>query len=296
MGVRVSVLAAALLLVTTVASTAGQEMYSKEWYDRFRGPMSAPAEPFKVVGTIYYVGAADISSWLITTPEGHVLIDTGTVEMHDVIRKNIEALGFNPRDVEIILSTEAQFDHVAGHAAMQKLTGARVMAMRGDAEALSTGTDTSALGAVGWDPVKVDRMLEHGDTVAIGGTTLRAVHNPGHTQGTTTWMMTVEDGGRRYNVAILGSMLPDWGVSLIKNPRHKNVVADTRLGLSRLKAEKAPDIVLRSHAQSFFEGKIEQIKAGVRPHALLNGDEWMSDIMEAETDLERAVWAEEQGS
>ena len=78
-------------------------MYSQEWYDRFRGPMSAPAEPFKVVGTIHYVGAADISSWLITTPEGHVLIDTGTVEMHDVVRKNIEVLGFNPRDVEIIL-------------------------------------------------------------------------------------------------------------------------------------------------------------------------------------------------
>ena len=144
--------------------------------------------------------------------------------------------------------------------------------------------------------VKVDRVLEHGDTVQIGGTTLRAVHNPGHTQGTTTWMMTVEDGGRRYNVAIRGSLLPDWGVSLIKNPRHKNVVADTRLGLSRMKAEKAPDIVLPSHAQSFFEGKIEQTKAGVRPHPLLNGDEWMSDIMEAEADFERAVWAEEQGS
>ncbi|MET0167261.1 MAG: MBL fold metallo-hydrolase, partial [Vicinamibacterales bacterium] len=153
---RASVLAAIPLLVTTVASTAGQELYSTEWYALFRGPMSAPAEAFKVVGTIHYVGAADISSWLITTSEGHVLIDTGTVEMHDEVRKNIEALGFNPRDIKIILSTEAQFDHVAGHAAMQKLTGARVMAMRGDAEALSTGTDTSALGAVGWDPVKVD--------------------------------------------------------------------------------------------------------------------------------------------
>jgi metallo-beta-lactamase class B len=179
---------------------------------------------------------------------------------------------------------------------MQKLTGARVMAMRGDAEALSTGTDTSALGAVGWDPVKVDRVLEHGDTVEIGGMTLRAVHNPGHTQGTTTWMMTVEDGGQRYNVAFRGSLLPDWGVSLIKNPRHKNVVADTRLGLSRLRAEKAPDIVLPSHARSFFEGKIEQTKAGVRPHPLLNGGKWISDIIEAEADLERAVWAEEQGS
>ena len=293
---RASLFATTLLLVTSVASTPRQEMYSKEWYDRYRGPMSAPAEPFKVVGTVHYVGAADISSWLITTPEGHVLVDTGTVEMHDVVRKNIEALGFNLREIKIILSTEAQFDHVAGHAAMQKLTGARVMAMRGDAEALSTGTDTSALGAIGWDPVKVDRVLEHGDTVEIGGTTLRAVHNPGHTQGTTTWMVTADDGGRRYNVAIRGSLLPDWGVPLTKNPRHKNLVADARLGFSRLKSEKAPDIVLPNHAQSLFEGKIEQTRAGARPHPLLNGDKWMSDIMEAEASLESAVWAEEQGS
>lgn len=290
---RASVLA--LLLVITAASTRGQELYSKEWYDRFRGPMSEPAEPFKVLANIYYVGAADISSWLIATPEGHVLIDTGTAAMHGVVRKNLEALGFNPLDVEIILSTQAQFDHVEGHAAMQKLTGARVMAMRGDAEALSTGADRSALGAVGWVPVKVDRVLEHGDTVEIGGTTLRAVHNPGRTQGTTTWMMTVEDGGRSYNVAFLGSMLPDWGVPLTHNVQHKTVVADTRLGLNRLKAEK-PDIVLPGHAQSFFERKVEQVKAGVRPHPLLNGGTWMPDITEAEANLEATVWAEEQGS
>ena len=78
-------------------------------------------------------------------------------------------------------------------------------------------------------------------------------------------------------------------VALTKNPRHKNLVADTRLGLSRLKAEKAPDIVLPNHAQSFFEGKVEQARAGVRPHPLLNGDKWVSDIMEAEASLESAV-------
>lgn len=293
---RASVVAAALVLVTTVAPVRGQEMYSEAWYARFRGPMSARAEPFTVVGNVHYVGAADISSWLITTPEGHVLIDTGTAEMHDVVRSNIEALGFKPGDVEVMLSTHAQFDHVGGHAAMQKLTGARVMAMQGDAEALSTGTDSSALGAAGWEPVKVDRVLAHGDTVAIGGTTLRAVHHPGHTRGTTTWMITVQDGGRSYDVAFLGTMLPNWGVPLTSNPRHKNVVAETRLGLGRLKAEEAPDIMLPSHAQSLFEGKIQEIKTGRRPHPLLNGDRWMSDIAQAEAELERAVEAEEQGS
>jgi metallo-beta-lactamase class B len=293
---RASILTATLLLIATTAAPRGQEMFSKEWYDRFRGPMSAPAEPFKVVGNIHYVGAADISSWLITTPAGHVLIDTGTLEMQPVVRKNIEALGFKPADIEIILSTEAQFDHVGGHAAMQALSGARVMAMRGDAEALSTGTDRSALGAVGWDPVKVDRVLEHGDTVSLGGTTLRAVHNPGHTQGTTTWMVAVEDGGRTYNVAFLGSLLPDEGVPLAKNPRHRRIVADIHLGFGRLKAEKAPDIILPTHPRSLLEGKIDRIKAGARPHPLLNGDQWLSDIADAETTLERWVTAEEQGS
>ena len=293
---RDSVLAAALLLVVTAAPAPGQQMYSESWYETFRGPMSAPAAPFKVIGNIHYVGAADISSWLITTPDGHVLIDTGTVEMHGVVRDNIKALGFSPSDIEIILSTEAQFDHVGGHARMQKLTGARVMAMRGDAEALSSGADHSALGAIGWEPVKVVRVLEHGDTVKMGATTLRAVHNPGRTQGTTTWMMTVEDGGRSYDVAFLGSMGPNAGVALHRNPQHKTVIADSRLGLSRLKAEKAPHMILPNHAQSLFEGKIEQITAGVRPHPLLNGDEWTSDIAEAETNLETTVDAEMQGS
>jgi hypothetical protein len=82
-------------------------------------------------------------------------------------------------------------------------------------------------------------------------------------------------------------------VPLINNPRHKNVIDDTRLGLKRLKAEKAPDIILPGHAEAFFKGKVEQIKAGARPHPLLNGEEWMKDIEEAEADLEKRV-AEER--
>lgn len=284
----------ALVITAGVASAQrGPAQFSDEWYQQFRGPYSAPAEPLKILENIYYVGSANISSWLITTPEGHILIDTGMTEMHDVVKNNITKLGFKLSDVKILLHTQAHFDHVAGHAAMQKATGAQVFAVRGDAESLESGKDISALGAVGWEPVKVARVLQHNDTVTLGGTTLRAVHNPGHTQGTTTWITTVKDGGRDYTVAFLGSMLPNGGVPLMGNPRHKTVIDDTRVGLKRLKAEKAPDLILPGHAQNFFKGKIDQIKAGARPHPLLNGDQWMKDIAESEASFEKRV-AEER--
>jgi metallo-beta-lactamase class B len=284
-----------MMIAAAVAVAQAQQpaQFSPEWYARFAGPYSQPAEPFRIVGNIHYVGAANIASYLVTTPEGHILIDTGMNEMHEVVRKNVEALGFELTDIRILLSTQAHFDHVEGHAAMQKLTGARVMAMEGDAEALSSGTDTSALGARGWEPVTVDRVLKHGDTVALGGTTLRAVHGPGHTQGTTTWFTTVQDGGRSYGVAFLGSTTPNGGVPLIGNPRHRNVIEDTRLTFRRLKAEKVPDIYLVGHPAQMFAGKVARIKSGEKPHPLLNADEWRRELVDAEAGFEKRVAAEE---
>jgi metallo-beta-lactamase class B len=282
----------ALVLAGTVISAQGPAQFSEAWYQQFRGPYSAPAEPFRIVGNIHYVGAANIASYLITTPQGHILIDTGMTEMHDVIRNNVATLGFKTSDIKIMLSSHAHFDHIAGHAAMKKLTGAQVMAMAGDAEALESGKDNSALGAIGWEPVKVDRVLKHGDTVSLGGVTLRAVHSPGHTQGATTWVTTVEDRGRRYVVAVLGGTTPNGGVPLLDNPRHKTVIEDTHRMFGRLKAEKVPDIYLVGHPQAMFEGKVARIKAGEMPHPLLNGDAWTKQIADAEAAFDKRVAAE----
>jgi metallo-beta-lactamase class B len=282
----------ALVLAGTVISAQGPPQFSEAWYQQFRGPYSAPAEPFRIVGNIHYVGAANIASYLITTPQGHILIDTGMTEMHDVIRNNVATLGFKTSDIKIMLSSHAHFDHIAGHAAMKKLTGAQVMAMAGDAEALESGKDNSALGAIGWEPVKVDRVLKHGDTVSLGGVTLRAVHSPGHTQGATTWVTTVEDRGRRYVVAVLGGTTPNGGVPLLDNPRHKTVIEDTHRMFGRLKAEKVPDIYLVGHPQAMFEGKVARIKAGEMPHPLFNGDAWTKQIADAEAAFDKRVAAE----
>ena len=271
------------LAAGAVAAAQGPALFSDAWYQQFRGPYSAPAEPFRIVGNVHYVGAANIASYLITTPQGHVLIDTGMTEMHDVIRNNVATLGFKTADIKIMLSSHAHFDHVAGHAQMQKLTGAQVMAMTGDAQALESGKDNSALGAAGWQPVKVDRVLKHGDTVSLGGVTLRAVHAPGHTQGATTWVTRVEDRGRQYTVAFLGGTTPNGGVPLLNNPRHATVIEDTQRMFERLKAEPVPDIYLIGHPQAMFAGTVERIKTGTLPHPLLNGEAWTKQIAEAET-------------
>jgi glyoxylase-like metal-dependent hydrolase (beta-lactamase superfamily II) len=183
-----------------------------------------------------------------------------------------------------------------GHALMQRRTSAQVMAMGGDAEAFESGHDTSALGAIGWEPVPVSRRLTDGDTVTLGDTTMRAIHAPGHTQGATIWMTSVEDGGRKYRVAFLTTTTPNPGVPLFENVRHKNVIDDTRRTFRKLKAEPTPDIVLVGHPQAMFAGTMERMRKGERPHPLLNGAEaWTRQLAVAEADFERRVVQEQPG-
>ena len=292
---RVPGIVAALAMASAIASAqqrAQPVQFSQEWYQQFRGPYSEAVEPFRIIGNIHYVGGANIASYLITTPQGHILVDTGMTTMHNVIKNSVAKLGFKTSDIKIMLSSHAHFDHIEGHAAMKKLTGAQVMAMVGDAEALESGKDNSALGAMGWEPVKVDRVLKHGDTVSLGGTTLRAVHAPGHTQGATTWVTAVEDKGKQYTVAILGGTTPNEGVPLFDNPRHKTVVEDTQRTFRTLKSEKVPDIYLVGHPQAMFAGKVDRIKAGEMPHPLLNSEAWTKQITDGEANFQKRVATE----
>src|SRR5215813_4241286 len=198
-------------------------------------------EAFRVIGNIYWVGG-EYGSYLITTPQGHILLDTGVSEMHDVIVSNVKKLGFKVEDIKIMLASHAHFDHVQGHAAMKKLTGAQVMALGGDAAALEAGQDNSAGGFRGMIAVHVDRVIKDGDTVSLGGVTLSDLWVPGHTQGATLWMTTVSEGGKNYSVAFRGGEIPNAGVQLIGNPRHPKVVEDTMMTLQRMKSLQPPDL------------------------------------------------------
>jgi metallo-beta-lactamase class B len=278
-----------VLALSTIVGAQGPRLFSRAWYAQFSETYSQPVAPFRIVGNIYYVGALNIASYLIATPEGHILIDSGTTEMHDAIAASIEQLAFRVADVRILLASHAHFDHIAGHALMQRRTGAQVMAMTGDAEALESGHDTSALGAMGWEPVHVSRRLKDGDTVTLGGTTLRAIHAPGHTQGATIWMTTVEDDGRRYGVAFFTTTTPNPEVPLA-NPRHRDVIDDTRQTFRKLKSEREPDIVLVGHPQAMFATTVERMRKGERPHPLLNGAEsWTRQLATSEAAFERRV-------
>src|SRR5205085_8815130 len=110
------------LLVTLSAIVHGQgpRLFSREWYAQFSGPYSQPVEPFRIVGNIYYVGASNIASYLIATPQGHILIDTGMTEMHDGIVRSVEQLGYKVSDIRLLLASHAHFDHIEGHALMQR--------------------------------------------------------------------------------------------------------------------------------------------------------------------------------
>src|SRR2546427_4260201 len=279
------------IVMSSVILSAQTSPLSPESRAQFHGQMSEPVEPFRIIGNIYYVGARNIASYLVTTPQGHIMIDTGTREMHSVIRANLDKLGFKLQDIKILLSGHAHFDHVQGHAAMKRATGAKVMALGEDAAALSAGMDKSPLGDEGWEPVKVDRILKDGDTVALGGTTLRAVWTPGHTPGCTTWTTTVAEKGKPYSIVFQACGGPNAGVKLVGNTKFPTLVEDTLRCFGVQKTLK-PDIYLPMHPESYFAGKVERIKAGETPHPLLDPQGYANLIADAETNFQKRIQEE----
>src|SRR6201997_4554848 len=156
---------------------------------------NAPFPAHKVIGNIYYVGSAELASFLITTPQGHILINSDFEATVPVIRASVEKLGFKFTDIKILLGSHAHGDHMEGDARVKEMTGAQVMVMEQDIPAISKMTP-------GNKPHPIDRVLHDGDEVKLGGTTLVAHLTPGHTRGCTTWTMKVEHNGRSYAVGI----------------------------------------------------------------------------------------------
>src|SRR5438128_254595 len=150
-----------------------------DWYEPFPG--------HKVIGNVYYVGSKDLATYLITTPEGHILINSGFEKTVPLIRASVESLGFKMKDVKILLASHAHGDHVAGMAPLQELTGAKVYIMRGDEGVIASGGKGQYFYPNDrWPACKVDQVLEDGAEVKLGGVTLVAHRTPGHTRGCTT--------------------------------------------------------------------------------------------------------------
>ena len=175
--------------------------------------------PFKIAGNLYWVGTADLSVYLINTPQGNILINSNFPEDLPLVKKNIDRLGFKYADTKIILASHAHNDHDAAVGIIKKETGARLMIMDADvASTESTGQGRPA--------AKVDRLLHDGDTVELGGSKLTAHLTPGHTKGCTTWTMQVDEGGRKLNAVIIGSANVNAGTLLVGNKNYPQIADD----------------------------------------------------------------------
>lgn len=215
----------------------------------------------RVIGNTYFVGSKGLACYLIATPEGHIVINTGFEETVPLIRDSIESLGFKLADVKILLASHAHSDHVAGHAAFQEMTGAKVFAMEGDATVMSSGGAGQYLYADSrWPACQIDRVLKDGDEVKLGGVTLVAHSTPGHTRGCTTWTWQVTDADKKYDVVVIGSPNVNPGYRLIDNKDYPEIAEDFTKTFRVLKNLPC-DIFLGAHGDYYgMQAKFNRLK------------------------------------
>jgi metallo-beta-lactamase class B len=215
---------------------------------------TTPQTPYRVIGNVYYVGSKDLASFLITTPQGHILINSNLTTSVPMIRRSVEELGFRFSDIKILLISHGHFDHASGSAEIKRLTGAKYMVMDADVPVVeSGGRDDFALGKspeYRFPETKVDRVLHDGDEVRLGNVVLVAHLTPGHTKGCTTWTMKASEGGHSYNVVIVGSPNVLSSYKLVGDPAYPNMAQDFELTFRTLKTLPC-DVFLGAHGIYF---------------------------------------------
>jgi metallo-beta-lactamase class B len=231
-----------------------------------------PFPPYRVIGNIYYVGADDITSYLITTPQGHIIINSGYEDTPALIQASVLKLGFRMRDIKLLLNGQAHYDHVAGQAALQKMTGAKVIASERDGRVIETGgkADPRWGKQTTYPPVHVDRVVHDGDQVTLGGVTLVAHLTPGHSIGCTTWTMIVKDGGRQYSVVFVGGTSINPGVRFVGHPTYPGIAGDFAKTFRVLRSLPC-DVFLGAHGG--YYGMIDKYKllmSGARPNPFID--------------------------
>ena len=253
----VLILAAAASIV--VANRASSQT-NAEW--------TQPFPPFRIAGNLYYVGSKGLASYLITTPQGHILINSDLEANVPLLQASITQLGFKFGDVKILLISHAHWDHDAGSASVKALTGASYMVMDGDVRVVeSGGRDDFHYGddpAMRYAPVRVDRVLHDGDEVRLGDVVLVAHLTPGHTKGCTTWTLTLRDGGRTLDAVIIGSPNVNPGYKLVDNAKYPTIAEDYERTFRVLKSLPC-DLFLGAHGSYFdLEAKYQRMRAGSR--------------------------------
>ncbi len=244
-----NIILAAVLSVTVINVQAQKVKEPKAWSDEW----AKPYQPFRIAGNLYYVGTYDLACYLITTPQGNILINTGLASSAKQIKNNIETLGFKFTDIKILLNTQAHYDHMGAMAAIKKKTGAQLMINEKDAGVLKDGGSSDyAVGGKGstFKPVTPDRLLRDGDTIQLGDMQLVMLHHPGHTKGSCSFLFTVKDEQQSYKVLIanMPSIVTDKPFAEVTE--YPEITTDYAYTLKAMK-NISFDIWVASHAGQF---------------------------------------------
>jgi metallo-beta-lactamase class B len=238
------------LFVITAASVTAQKVIepkpgSEEW--------AKPYPPFRIAGNLYYVGTYDLACYLITTPKGNILINTGLAASEQQIKDNVKELGFKFKRIKILLNTQAHYDHMGAMAAIKKQTRAKLLVNEKDAaEVKSGGSSDYALGGnkSTFVPITPNRLLHDGDTVKLGNMQLVMLHHPGHTKGSCSFLFTVKDEQKSYKILIANMPTIVTDSSFTAIPGYPTIAADYAYTLKAMK-NISFDIWLASHASQF---------------------------------------------
>lgn len=263
-----------LAFLTTSVAHAQKDPVSRSWNE--------PIPPFRIAGNLYYVGAADITSYLITTPEGHIVLDGGFEETAPIIRANIQRLGFDIKDVRILIGSHPHLDHAGGLAELKRVTGAQFISSALDAPLYAAGgKDDPHFGdRFLFPPVIADRQIADGERVTLGGVTLTARITPGHTRGCTTWI---------FGDAVFLCSPTSPGYQLVDNPRYPNAIDDYRRQFAILRSLQ-PKIFLASHG-NFFDLEEKRKKHGAA-NAFVDPDGYRVFVAMSEKNFEDKVVAQ----
>ncbi|OQP57337.1 subclass B3 metallo-beta-lactamase [Niastella populi] len=282
---KIILISVLFLLIARISPVAQQlaplPNNNKEWSD--------PCEPFRIAGNLYYVGTYDLSSYLLATPKGHILINTGLAESVPMIKKNMEQLGFKMSDIKILLTTQAHYDHVAGMADIKKRTGAKMWVDEKDAQALADGGNSDYyMGGKGplFLPVKADKLLKDHDTISLGGTKLELLHHPGHTKGSCSYLVTVKDEKKNYTVLIANIPTILGGTNLSGMPGYADIGKDFGYTIDTMKKIQF-DLWVASHTSQFDMHKKRKKGDAYNPEAFAGRSDYDAVMGERETDYKK---------
>ena len=281
------------LIVALVAllplTSAVQAQSLKDMMVLLRAKWNKPTEPFKIIDNVYYVGTDGLASYLITSPQGHILVDTVMPESTGQIKASIEKLGFKISDIKYLVNTHAHIDHTGGFAELKQASGAQMVSGERDKPLLEGGYYPGAQDqtVLNFPPVKVDGTVHEGDTVAVGNVTLTAHETPGHSPGCTSWAFSVKDGDATRSVLIFCSGTVALN-RLAGNPTYPGIVDDYKKTFARARGMKV-DILLAPHPEMYKMPEKRAKLAEGGPNPFVNPGEFNAYAASLEKLFEEAL-------